>query len=318
MKFLYSTLLGLFIIFSGLYLWNNKSKVKTYVSNLTFNAQINSEIFANKDIEPKLDESQMLMSQIATESQFSTPLYKKWCDEIKENPKYHRKQWEFVYILQALNERGMISKGKKGVGFGVGEEPMPAIFAKNGVEVLATDLNQEDAKAAGWVDTAQHLSSKEILNKKQIAPQDLFDSLVSIRDLDMNAIPEDIKDYDFTWSSCALEHLGSIENGLKFIENSLKTLKPGGIAVHTTEYNLTSNEDTLSTGGTVIFRKKDIQDLVKRLTDNGHEVYVNYNPGNGKLDKHIDLPPYKHDDHIKLQLNKYVTTSIGLIIRKKF
>ncbi len=133
----------------------------------------------------------------------------------------------------------------------------------------------------------------------------------------MNNIPQDLRGFDFTWSSCALEHLESIEKGLQFIINSLDTLKPGGIAVHTTEYNLSSNEDTLDNMGTVLFRKKDIQELVRRLTLAGHEIYINYNPGSGKLDKYIDIAPYSQDKHLKLRLANYVTTSIGFIIRKK-
>lgn len=259
----------------------------------------------------------MLMSQICTESQFNTELYYNWCKEIHETPKMHRKQWEFIYILQALYERGMIIPGKKGVGFGVGQEPIPAVLAKNFVHVLATDLEAERAQQAGWTQTTQHLSSKALLNQKQIAPQDVFERMVSVRFVDMNAIPEDIQDFDFTWSSCALEHLGSIEQGLAFIENSLKTLKPGGIAVHTTEYNVSSNENTLSSGGTVIFRKQDIERLIKRLKDAGHEVYINFNPGSKELDKHFDIPPYKADNHLKLKIGKYISTSIGIIVRKK-
>ena len=48
------------------------------------------------------------------------------------------------------------------------------------------------------------------------------------------------------WSSCSLEHLGSISHGIEFILNSLKCLKQHGVAVHTTEFNLSSNEETLN------------------------------------------------------------------------
>lgn len=280
-------------------------------------ARIDEALFTLSDTEPTFSKDQMLTSQLCTESQFNTELYKHWCDELKTKPKYHRKQWEFIYILQALDERFLLKKGMKGVGFGVGKEPLPALFVKYGVQVLATDLASDAAEASGWIVGNQHLSLVKDLNIRGLASDQEMERLVKIRYVDMRHIPDDIRDYDFTWSACALEHLGSIELGLQFIENSLKTLKPGGVAVHTTEYNLSSDTDTLTSGSTVIFRKKDIQELVKRLTAQGHEVYVNYNFGSGKLDKYIDLPPYKSKEHLKLSISNYVSTSIGLIIRKK-
>ena len=31
-----------------------------------------------------------------------------WCEKIREKPRWHRKQWEFVYVAQSLWERGPI------------------------------------------------------------------------------------------------------------------------------------------------------------------------------------------------------------------
>lgn len=316
MLFVIKQFLKQFYIVRMFLLWRRKIKeMHTELRQSTL--EVKKEIYCIKDAEPKLSKNEMLVSQLCTQSQFNN-FFAQIAAEIKEPLVMRRKLWEFVYIIQALKERGMLKAGNKAVGYGVGQEPLPALFAKYGVEVLATDYSLEQAKTAGWVSTDQHLSSKELLNSRNIAPMELFDELVNVREVDMNNIPEDITGYDFTWSSCALEHLGSIEQGLAFIENSLKALKPGGVAVHTTEYNLSSNADTLDHGGTVIFRRSDIEELVKRLIEKGHEIYMNYNPGDGELDKYVDLPPYKPDPHLKLLIDKYVTTSIGFIIRKSY
>jgi hypothetical protein len=94
-----------------------------------------------------------------------------------------------------------------------------------------------------------------VLNDRGICDAALFSKLVDFRNVDMNNMPSDLVGYDFCWSSCAFEHLGSIELGMQFVEISLKCLKPGGLAVHTMEYNGQSNRNTLSEGGAVIFRK---------------------------------------------------------------
>lgn len=266
---------------------------------------------------PKLVEGEMLESQICSHEQFETPAYLRWVSEIHEQPKHHRKQWEFVYILKALHERGMLAPGKKGVGFGVGIEPLPSTMAKYGAEVLATDLGEEDAVKAGWAESGQHLKKLEALNARGICEPEQFRRLVTSQNVDMNAIPKSIVGYDFTWSSCALEHTGSLQSGLDFIENSLKTLKPGGIAVHTTEFNVSSNEETVEVGQSVIYRKKDLEAFAEKLRKQGHEIHINFfYDERDPLDRYIDVPPYSQDNHVRLQLLGYVSTSIGLIIKK--
>jgi hypothetical protein len=94
-------------------------------------------------------------------------------------------------------------------------------------------------------------------------------------------------------------------------------VKSGGLAVHTTEFNVGSNELTHEEGGTVIYRRRDIDELVMRLSNAGHQVKVNYNFGDQPADYNVDVPPYTHDVHLKLHLMGHTTTSIGLVIRKK-
>jgi SAM-dependent methyltransferase len=245
------------------------------------------------------------------------PHYTYWCNEIREIPRMHRKQWEFCYILQALNYHGMLEHGRRGLGFGVGLEPLAAVFADRGVQILGTDLAPEDAHSAGWVETAQHAQSKQALNDRGICDPAKFSRLVDFRFMDMNAIDHDLHgQFDFCWSACAFEHLGAIMLGLEFVVNSLKCLRPGGIAVHTTELNCSSNDETLDNANTVLFRRRDFLALQQRLRLEGAEMEFNFNLGQQPLDQHVDIPPYSHDQHLKLQIEQWAVTSIGLIIRK--
>jgi SAM-dependent methyltransferase len=256
------------------------------------------------------------VSQACTQAQMAEPAYAYWCARMHELPKHHRKQWEFCFILQALAREGALAPGLRGLGFGVGAEPLPAVFAAQGITVVATDLETAEAHEKGWVETDQHAHSKEMLNDRGICAPDAFDRLVSFRHADMNAIDPDLRDFDFCWSSCALEHLGSIANGLQFIQNSLDCLKPGGIAVHTTEFNCDAGEDTLDNDSTVLFRRSDFLPLGQSLAEAGHELAFNFHLGDQPLDAHIDTPPYSHDNHLKLALAGFVTTSFGIIVRK--
>lgn len=258
-------------------------------------------------------------SELCKAKDWYTDWYKKWCAEIQETPRFHRKQWEFVYILRALEERACIGKGKRGLAFAVGTEPLPSVFAKYGCEILATDIQPERGRELGWDNGSQLCYGVEFLNTRNICDDAAFKERVSYRAVDMNDIPHDLRDFDFNWSSCSFEHLGSIEKGLRFLRNQLKTLKHGGWAVHTTEYNVASNDLTQDNDpSTVIFRQKDIDLVVDALRSEGHYVEeVDYSLGGLAEDYQVSLFPYEQDEvHLKLQINQFVATSVGLIIQK--
>lgn len=254
---------------------------------------------------------------ICTQAQMESREHARWCGQLGETPSYHRKQWEFSFICRALEERGLLAPGKRGLGFGVGEEPLAAAFAAYGCSIVATDLAATEAADRGWVDTGQHAGSRDELNARGLCPPEAFAERVRFRVVDMNAIPDDLEGFDFCWSACALEHLGSLEHGMRFVERSVACLRPGGVAVHTTELNLSSNDDTLSTGGTVLYRRRDFEALTRRLCAQGHEVVpLDDDLGDGLVDGFVDVPPYQADCHLRLDLAGYVCTSAGLIVTR--
>jgi SAM-dependent methyltransferase len=246
-----------------------------------------------------------------------TDWHKAHCQAIGEPPRFHRKQWEYGYILQALEERGCLAEGKIGLGFGVGREPLAARMAALGASVVATDMRPDSARKKGWIQSNEHADSLASLRRPSICPDSVFDARARFRPVDMNAIPNDLRDFDFLWSCCALEHLGTLENGLRFVRESARCLKPGGVAVHTTEYNLDSNGDTVESGSTVLFRRRDLERLHGELADMGMSLEpLEFDPGDGILDRYVDLPPYEGGIHLRLPFWDYAITSFGLILRR--
>ena len=257
-------------------------------------------------------------TELCKAQDFHTGWYKRWCAEMNEKPRFHRKQWEFVYNMQALWERGCIGPGKKGLVFAVGTEPAPSIFAKYGCEILATDIFPQKGIEKGWTTDNQLCFGLESLNTRMLCEEAVFLEKVKYRAVDMNEIPDDLEEFDFNWSSCSFEHLGSIEKGLNFLKNQLKTIKPGGWAVHTTEFNVSSNDETQDNNDTVIFRYRDIERLIKELRQSGHFVEdPDYSLGGMPEDFQVDTIPHQQDIHLKLQIDRFVVTSLGLIIQKK-
>jgi SAM-dependent methyltransferase len=239
--------------------------------------------------------------------------YQRWCSELQEEPRFHRKQWEYVYILEALWERNCIKTGKKGLVFA-----LPSLMASHGCQILATDIFPAQGVEKGWAATDQLCFGIESLNTRKLCDESIMGERVTYRPVDMNNIPPDLENFDFNWSSCSFEHLGSIEKGLHFLRNQLRTLKPGGWAVHTTEYNVSSEELTQDNNDTVIFRRKDIEGIVTELRNEGHFVEeLDLSFGGMPEDYQVDTIPHEQKVHLKLQIDRFVVTSLGLIIRKK-
>jgi 2-polyprenyl-3-methyl-5-hydroxy-6-metoxy-1,4-benzoquinol methylase len=232
----------------------------------------------------------------------------------------HRKSWEWSVIAQALASRGMLQPGRRGCGFAVGREPLASLFAARGVDVLATDLAADAQDAVAWREGGQHAADLAALFCPDLIDRASFDAHVTFLPQDMRALDTGrLGTFDFIWSACSFEHLGDLEAGLRFVLDSTDLLRPGGIAVHTTEINLSSLEDTIETGGSVIYRQRDIRALEARLREFGCALEPpDFDGGTAPEDIEYDVPPYYEHGrhHIKLLLDGYVTTSMLLIIHK--
>jgi SAM-dependent methyltransferase len=262
-------------------------------------------------------------SRPATQVDIESAWFVHWCNQLKLAPIYHRKLWEYAFFLQALFDHGALRPGASGLGFGCGEEPLASYLAANGATVTVTDLDPAQSAARGWIDTGQHTSAIDQAFKPELIDRARFDRFVKLRYVDMNAIPVDLHGrYDFCWSICAFEHLGSLERGLRFVENAMATLKPGGLAIHTTEFNYTSDDDTVETSELCLFQRKHFLELRRRLESAGHRVApLEFGTGNGILDGFIDIPPYDYTSpelaHLKLTVGRFPTTCFGLIVEHR-
>lgn len=269
-----------------------------------------------------------LASKPSTQADLESDWAAHWLAALKIPVVFHRKLWELAYVLQALYDNEHLRPGTRGLGFGCGEEPLPSYLASLGIGITVTDLPPEDARAAGWVSTTQHTGNRDVAFKSHLVDRGTFDRLVDLRYVDMNAIPADLRNYDFCWSICALEHLGSVQKGLDFIENSLATLRPGGLAVHTTEFNFLNDEETIDNWPTVLFQKRHFCHIRDRLRAEGHEVApLDFNVGSKPLDRFIDMPPYewspymmeiwgRDQPHLKVTIDGFPATCFGLTVRK--
>lgn len=308
--------------------YNEDIKKELYNYNITNVKELDLEVFRNEPIvfgeffDEGVEENDI--GKVCRMSDFFKPEIKSIISKLpNEHPDINwRKMWEFAYIINILEKNNMLTEGRKGLGFAVGEEPLPSYFASKHVDVLATDLGSENEVAQLWLKTNENTGGDiSRLYKESLCTKEEFNKYVSYRDVDMNHIPEDIGEYDFCWSSCAIEHVGSLELSKEFLKKSLAVLKPGGIAVHTTEINLESNENTVEEGVSVIYRRKDLEEIQQWCEEMGYIMQLSFKRGDlVEGDMYVDFPPYTFDKspyHICLFVGPYVTTSYGIIIKKQ-
>jgi SAM-dependent methyltransferase len=271
-----------------------------------------------------------LSSKPSTQADIESDWLAYWCGQLKVPVAFHRKLWEHAYLLQALHDAGALRAGARGLGFGCGAEPIASYLASHGAQALVTDLAPDEMASKGWRDSGQHASNLDLAFHGRLIARDTFEANVSHRFVDMNAIPDDLQNFDFCWSICALEHLGSIEQGLAFIKNAMRAIRPGGVAVHTTEFNFLDDQRTIDNWPTVLFQRAHFERLDRELRDEGHHMAsLDFDTGSKPLDQFIDIAPFPQDwsdalrrhfgnasFHLKVSVDGFASTCFGLIITK--
>jgi hypothetical protein len=74
----------------------------------------------------------------------------------------------------------------------------------------------------------------------------------------------------------------------------------------------------VESGGTVIYRRQDMDALIAELQERGHKVLpLAVAQDRYVLDSFVDVPPYHLEGaHLKLELEGYVVTSVGIVVER--
>jgi hypothetical protein len=224
------------------------------------------------------------VSQFCTSSQFNEPSYHRWLFAMKAKRQDDRRQWETIYSLSVLECYGMLQHGARGLGFASVSDPMVAVIASMGCTATVTDH-------PGAGDTANGLAP---VRYPEICSDRVFDEGVSFVPSISKSIPGDLRDFDFCWSTSAFERFDTLDDGMRFVVESLQCLKVHGIAVHTMTLNLADDTAEIKKTGARL-QRSSLERLALELVSYGHQV-----------------AQLKYDcDHRHSEI-----TSVGLIVRK--
>lgn len=264
------------------------------------------------------------ISQLVSANQIRDPIFEEWRRRFGMRPGLNRKLWEYLYIAQAIAHHVGFGQRRRVLGFGVGRERIPAVLANLGCEVVATDWpTQRSVLESGWGATAledlfhplEDDWDKELRGNPLCDPA-VFRRSVTFRAVNMIDIPVDLRGFDALWSCGSLEHLGGLKAGLEFVGNAMECLKPLGVAVHTTEFNVSSNDETIERPDLCLYRRRDLEELIETLRGVGHSIHVNFWRPSTPDNCRVDEPPYHYDHTMNARFGTHIFTSIGLIVRK--
>lgn len=254
-----------------------------------------------------------MTSRASTQADLEASWTRYWSAQLRGGHAIHRRTWENAYVLQAIAQMGKLRPGMKGLVVGGGNGPLVAYLASKGCEITVIDSTAPSADG---------------LFKSELVDRQTYDRNVKVRAVDLNALPQDLRDFDFCCSISRIHMLGSIANGLAFMESMIDVLKTSAMAVHTTEFAFAADDQTIDNWSTVLFQRRHFEDMSRRLAAKGCRVSpLDFNLGNRPLDRFIDVPPFdlgaanlndwSHDTmHIKASIDGFPCTSFGLITVK--
>lgn len=174
-------------------------------------------------------------------------------NELREIPRFHRKQWESAMIFLALRQAGKLRPESRGLSMGGGRELILYAIAPHVQRLTVTDLYE-----VGTAWECANTSDPEVFIK-QHKPFPVDDSRLTALRMDMRQLDFPDASFDFCYSTCAVEHIGQREDFVRHFNEVARVLKDDGVYVFTTEVSYGS--DTIKDFHNYVFSLEDLHDM---------------------------------------------------------
>jgi SAM-dependent methyltransferase len=143
-----------------------------------------------------------------------------------------RRLWEWDFVAECAETSDVLDRSAVAIGLGVGREPLMYYFARRCAEVIATDLYGSDS---AW-EEARVETVDAIL---EASPLDYPRERLKVRNADMRALGVPDASIDFAWSCSSLEHVPTLFDVVRVLDELARVLRDRGLAILTTEYCVT-------------------------------------------------------------------------------
>jgi SAM-dependent methyltransferase len=150
----------------------------------------------------------------------------------------HRKDWEWALGIIAMSRYGKLNDKSTAIGIGSGTEPIAFYLANRINHVYATDIYRGNER---WIRAAP---SDFAENPKKYAPFPYREDALTVLSMDGTKLGFPSESFDIAFSFSSIEHFGGKNHSgaLRSLQEIERVLKPGGLAVITTEYIINNKE----------------------------------------------------------------------------
>lgn len=140
----------------------------------------------------------------------------------------HRKLWEWIHGVAGMVRLGRLQPSTHALGIAVGHEPVIYWLANRVSRVVATDLYRGTF--------ADNEATPDVLrDPDKYAPYAYPRERVRFLPMSGTDICFGDETFDLVFSFCSIEHFGSRANSARALREMARVLRPGGIAVVSTE-----------------------------------------------------------------------------------
>jgi hypothetical protein len=257
-----------------------------------------------------------------TQGDIETRWFRYWCEQLRERPRYHRKLWEYAYLMQALHAADAFRPGARVLILGTAHQPAASYLAGAGAQVTILQDASDPMPGPGG----------DPLYDDQFVDKAAFERLVQRRAADLSAIPGDFSGFDACISLGCVANRGSVQAGMDFLIASVRVLKPGGVGVHIAEFNYADDARTLDNWVPSLLQRRHFEAVASAWKAEGHEpTPLDFHVGHEVLDRFVDIPPFSVDTteaqaslwrdgwqsaHLKTVIDGFASTSFGMVVRR--
>ncbi len=232
----------------------------------------------------------------------------------------HRKDWEWALGVMAMERFGKLKKDNVAIGIGAGREEILFYLANKVSRVYATDLY--DGK--GWKNFAP---TDFLRDPKKYAPFPYDEDALTVLRMDGSKLDFPDETFDIAFSFSSIEHFGGENHSgaLKAMREIERVLKPGGIAIITTEYILNDKEHPEFFNKKTIYsdlidkldKLKPVEPLDLRITTNTLDKVIDYESA-VYWDKSLNNDEFKRNNPLLLvRVEGMLITSIMIVFQKQ-
>ena len=171
------------------------------------------------------------LNKICDRRDWAHPAWRRALEDLgysAEPARLHRKDWEFAQGVYGLRKLHRLAPEATALGLGAGAEPILFFLAGRLRRVVATDLYAGDF-------SGQEADPRILRDPEAFAPFSYHRERLEVRRMDATAIDYAPESFDLVFSFSSLEHFGSRRAQRRCLGEIHRVLRPGGVAVLTTE-----------------------------------------------------------------------------------